>query len=115
MEFFVMMPSAADFRGVREHIRKAVNIARGTALFADEFAIAGNISKQIEDGIRQSDACIIDITEWNPNVIWEMGFAQALGKAIIILALHKKYLFFDTDKIRAIIYYDNDDANFKFR
>lgn len=39
----------------------------------------------IEDGIRSSDACIAEITTDNPNVWYELGFAIANGKPLVMI------------------------------
>ena len=43
------------------------------------------IMKRIINGIHESDIMIIDITQLNPNVMWELGYCKALGKTNIIL------------------------------
>ena len=39
----------------------------------------------IEEGIRSSDACIAEITTDNPNVWYELGFAIANGKPLVMI------------------------------
>jgi hypothetical protein len=39
----------------------------------------------IEEGIRGSDACIAEITTDNPNVWYELGFAIANGKPLVMI------------------------------
>lgn len=40
----------------------------------------------IENGIASSEFCIAEITTHNPNVWYELGFAFALGKKVIMLS-----------------------------
>ncbi|MGV3605189.1 MAG: hypothetical protein ACO1RA_02195 [Planctomycetaceae bacterium] len=51
----------------------------------------------IEQGIRNSLVCLADITTDNPNVWYELGFAFALGKPVVMLCgderTGKKYPF----------------------
>jgi hypothetical protein len=51
----------------------------------------------IEDGIRNSLVCLADITLDNPNVWYELGFAFASGKPVVLLSgeerAGKKYPF----------------------
>jgi len=42
--------------------------------------------EQIEVGIRASQACIADITTDNPNVWFELGYAIASGRPVVLLA-----------------------------
>jgi len=43
----------------------------------------------IEEGIRRSDACIAEITTDNPNVWYELGFAIAFGKPLVMICNSK--------------------------
>ncbi len=52
---------------------------------ADEISSPGRITDQIVAAIEQADLVIADITDSNPNVMWELGHAQALGKPPVIL------------------------------
>jgi len=52
---------------------------------ADDIAAPGKITDQIMEAIGSSDAIIADITDTNPNVMWELGYAQALEKPVVIL------------------------------
>jgi hypothetical protein len=44
------------------------------------------IIPRIEMGIRQSAIVIADVSESSPNVFYELGFAKALGKDVIVTA-----------------------------
>lgn len=41
--------------------------------------------ESIEEGIRSSEACIAEITTDNPNVWYELGFAMANGKPLVMI------------------------------
>ena len=43
------------------------------------------VMDSIEDGIRESDACLADITTNNPNVWFELGYALASGKGVVLI------------------------------
>src|SRR5437763_1129910 len=45
--------------------------------------------EQIEEGIRRADACLADISTNNPNVWFELGFAIASGKPVILVCEHQ--------------------------
>ena len=45
--------------------------------------------ESIEKNIRDSDVCIADISDNNANVWFEVGFAAALGKYLILLCSDK--------------------------
>jgi hypothetical protein len=42
--------------------------------------------ESIEEGIKASDACIAEITTDNPNVWYELGFAIANGKPLVMIS-----------------------------
>src|SRR5664279_3647474 len=51
----------------------------------------------IEDGIRSATICLADITTDNPNVWYELGFAFAAGRPVVMVCsqerIGKKYPF----------------------
>jgi nucleoside 2-deoxyribosyltransferase len=52
---------------------------------ADEITQTGRITEQIVRAISNADIVIADITRANPNVLWELGFADGLGRTVIVL------------------------------
>jgi hypothetical protein len=52
---------------------------------ADQIEAFGRITDQITDAIRGSDVILADTTDVNPNVMWELGYAQALERKIVIV------------------------------
>jgi len=66
---------------------------------------------QIEQGIRSASACIADITTFNPNVWYELGYAIASEKAVLLIALdepNKRYPF--DIQHRHVVRYKTDSA-----
>jgi nucleoside 2-deoxyribosyltransferase len=54
---------------------------------ADEiFTPDNNKVKQIKELIEKSDLVIVDISELNPNVLWELGYSTALDKYVILIS-----------------------------
>jgi len=104
MHTFVMMPFNADFLVVRESIRDAANRANIECVWADEITSEGRITDQIISAIRESTACIADVSGQNANVAWEIGYAQALGKPLMTVAQSSSDLFFDVKDRRTILY-----------
>jgi len=67
--------------------------------------------EQIENGIRRADACLADISTNNPNVWFELGFAIAAGKPVILLCEFQVDRRFPFDiQHRAIINYKSESA-----
>ena len=44
----------------------------------------------IEDGIRNAAVCLADITTDNPNVWYELGFAFAIGRPVVMLCSNER-------------------------
>lgn len=62
---------------------------------------------QIENGIRQSAICLAEITEDNPNVWFELGYAIASGKEVVLICSASRVGKFPFDvQHRTIIRYD---------
>ena len=53
------------------------------------------IIPSVVESIRRSAFIIADLTELKPNVLWELGYAQALSKDIIVTAKEGTKLPFD--------------------
>jgi len=63
----------------------------------------------IEAGIRESAVCVADITVDNPNVWFELGFAIACGKEVVLLCSKTRNSRFPFDiQHRSIITYDQE-------
>ncbi len=69
--------------------------------------------ESIEEGIRSSAICLADITTDNPNVWYELGFAFAAGKPVVMVCSQertgKKYPF--DIQHRSIIPYQLDSIS----
>jgi hypothetical protein len=63
----------------------------------------------VEKGIREAAVCLADITENNPNVLFEIGYAIACGKQLAIVRERNVQQKFPFDlQHRAIILYDTE-------
>lgn len=88
---FVVMPFGCDWSpGVYELIKRAIaSLASADveidAYRADDIVAPGKITDQIAAAIEGADAVVADITGTNPNVMWELGYAQAIRKPVVIL------------------------------
>jgi hypothetical protein len=61
---------------------------------------------EIEQGIRDSHICFADITEDNPNVWFELGFAIACNKEVVLVCSKERTTRFPFDvQHRSIIHY----------
>lgn len=73
---------------------------------ADKIKGSSDINDDIIAHIRTADLCIIDLTNLNPNVMYEFGIRFETRKPFIVLAQKDTKLPFDTIT-RRTIFYDN--------
>jgi len=71
---------------------------------ADEIGEPGRISLQVLEKLVASDIVIVDLSDLNPNVMYELGVRQACLKPYILLRPGSQVLPFDIADIRAISY-----------
>lgn len=65
----------------------------------------------IEQKIRDADICLAEITEDNANVWYELGFAMACGKPVILVCAKDRVKFpFDVQH-RTIVHYDTESES----
>lgn len=108
MNCFVIMPFAADFDDVYSVIKATVEgaatEAKGRCFRLDESRPAGRITDRLLTELRSATICIADLTENKPNVMWELGFAMALGKPTILVTQDLAALPFDIKDMQSIEY-----------
>ena len=71
---------------------------------ADKIAEPGRITLQIATELGSSDVIIVDLTDLNPNVMYELGARQGLGRPYILMAAEGQALPFDLLDFRTIFY-----------
>ncbi len=75
---------AARFEAVRALARRACADAGITYLHGDE-AADGRILRAIWNDIGRSEHVLVDLTDQNPNVAYELGIAHALGRKVLAI------------------------------
>lgn len=102
------MPFSDAFQDVYATIKVAVSTAiQGETIDCfriDDHKAAGVITDDLLNAIGQASICIADLTGNNPNVMWEVGYAMALGKPTILITQDVRQLPFDLKVARAIEY-----------
>jgi hypothetical protein len=82
---FVIM----QFDGIKDalyrEIQEACLSVGVRCLRADEIERSGRITEQIYEAIINADALVADIGSLDPNVMYELGYAHALKREVIIL------------------------------
>jgi hypothetical protein len=100
------MPFATDFDDVYSTVKDSVSVVDGSikVIRLDEIRAAGSITDDLLTEIRRATICLADVTDANPNVMWELGFAAALGKPVIAISQSSDKLPFDIKDIRTLAY-----------
>lgn len=106
MRCFAIMPFADAFDDVWQSIRAAVSeaVAGAECRRLDEVKAAGRITDDLVQALGDADLCIADLTGLNANVMWEVGFAMALGRPVLLLSQDVRTLPFDLRQMRTLAY-----------
>lgn len=102
---FVLMPFAAEFDDVYEHLIRSVLENEGYKVArADEAKSSRNIMHDVIQGIIDADLVVADLTGANPNVYYELGLAHAFGKKVVLLTQDIDEVPFDLRAYRVVTY-----------
>lgn len=105
MYVFVLMPFAEEFRDIYELGIKATAIKLQLHCErVDEIEFNDAILAEVYKGIRLADVVIADLTGRNPNVFYEVGYAHALEKSVILLTQKVEDIPFDLKGHNHIVY-----------
>lgn len=83
---FTVMPFTSYFHDVFTSYQDVCKGLGFEAVRCDEVETNDRIVQRIIDGIRTSAFVIADVSEARPNVLYELGFAQGLGKQVVVTA-----------------------------
>ena len=111
----VMMPFAESFIPVYETIKETCNDLRMEALRVDDIYGPKKIMDDVFSTIIQSRLVISDLTERNPNVLYETGLAHALNCDVLLLVQNKQDVPFDLAQFRYIQYLPNGEGFSKLK
>jgi len=104
---FIIMPFKSPFNEFYEKIiKKVCNELDIEVVRGDEIISTSVVMEDILYQINISNFIIAEVTEPNPNVYYELGYARALNKQVILLAKKDTEIPFDISHYR-IIYYDD--------
>lgn len=102
---FVLMPFHEDFNDIYHVGIKETAIGLGFVCErVDEQIYQESMLEQIYRQIDLADVIIADMTGKNPNVFYEVGYAHAKGKLVILLTADSADIPFDLKHHRHIVY-----------
>ncbi len=102
---FVLMPFSEEFNDIYELGIKAASADTGAYCErVDEQIFEERILDRIYNQITKADILISDMTDRNPNVFYETGYAHALGKKVILITQRNDDIPFDLKHFPHIIY-----------
>jgi hypothetical protein len=112
---FVITPIGKETEPIRRHVDGIVQAVLEPVLKEQNYDVTvphymstpGSIDKQIIKQIYQSDLVIANLTDVNPNVMYELALRHCFGTPLIIIAERNTVLPFDIGNQRTI-FYDND-------
>jgi nucleoside 2-deoxyribosyltransferase len=117
MKCFVIMPFSQDFDHVFELVKSVATTAVPETQFEcywlKDVHAAGRITDDILSGINEAAFCIADVSGHNPNVMWETGYAMALGKPTILIGRDIAALPFDLKSHRVLGYSSGNETQFR--
>jgi len=93
---FVLMPFNEDFDDIYKlGIKEAAKEVGAYAERVDEQIFTEGILERIFNQISKADVIVADMTGRNPNVFYEVGYAHALGKIVLLLTKKVEVIPFD--------------------
>lgn len=102
---FVLMPFDEKFDDTYKFgIKGAAEDAGAYAERVDEQIFQEGILERIFNQINKADVVVADMTDRNPNVFYEVGYAHALGKIVLLLTQNADDIPFDLKHRPHIVY-----------
>lgn len=102
---FVLMPFAAEYDDIyRFGIKGAADDVGAYAERIDEQIFTEGMLDRIFNQISKADVIVADMTGRNPNVFYEVGYAHALGKIVLLLTKTSDDIPFDLKHRQHTVY-----------
>lgn len=102
---FVLMPFKPEFRDIYKFgIKGAAEAVGAYAERVDEQHFEGGMLDRIYNQINKADVLVADMTGQNANVFYEVGYAHALNKLVILLTQKSDDIPFDLKHHQHVVY-----------
>jgi hypothetical protein len=92
---FIIMPFKKEYDDLYDAYETVCKDVGFEAVRTDQVTSLQRITPRILDGIKYSAFVIADVTDKNLNVFYEIGFAEGIGRPVIITAKEGTELPFD--------------------
>ncbi|MFH2048145.1 MAG: restriction endonuclease [bacterium] len=104
-EVFIVMSFSTELNDLYMYgIRGCIEKLGLTAVRADEMEYNGDIITEIIDHIKKAQYIVAEVSDRNPNVFYEVGWAHALNKQVILIAKEGTTVPFDLISMNHIFY-----------
>ena len=112
---FIITPIGKEHDPIRRHIDGVIKAVIEPVLEENDYepivphymTTPGSIDKQIIKQIYKSDLVIANLTDVNPNVMYELALRHCFGTPLIIIAEEGTVLPFDIGNQRTIFYHND--------
>src|SRR5215212_3353410 len=102
---FVLMPFKPEFNDIYKFgIKGAAEDVGAYSERVDEQDFTEGILDRIYNQINKADVVIADMTGQNPNVFYEVGYAHALDKIVLLITQEADDIPFDLKHRQHIVY-----------
>lgn len=112
---FVLTPFHEQYADTYDAISRTCTELGLRALRGDEEYVTGDLFPHILRLIVQARVIIANVDGRNPNVFYELGLAQALGKVSILIAHASDIVPFDIRTKKIILYHSYEDLQQRLR
>lgn len=100
----VITPSSPEFQPVREAVASALTRSGIQPVWVDQFVSGEGIVQSLLGFISAADFVVADLTGLNPNVLYEVGFAQGLRKRVLLIAQPSRFQF-PSDLVGSLVFF----------
>src|SRR5262245_20229677 len=102
---FVVMPFDALFEVQYDRvIRPAIEQTGLKCVRGDEIYSHPSVIHDIWHSLRKARLVVAELSGRNPNVMYEVGLAHAIGKPVVLLTRNKNDVPFDVGALRYLYY-----------
>lgn len=104
---FVIHPAVETWEGIYRMIASAAakaNVVAGRRSFPLAPEDRSGSSANVSEAISSASLVIADVSDSNPNVMYEVGFAKAERKPLLLIARSSRNVPFELSGLRVLIY-----------